>query len=462
MSSAKTSALVFSCLLALPACERADATAKSAESNRAPPSAPAAPKPAARAKPAPAAAKPARPGPLSVLLVTVDALRADVVDEHHPRKLTPNLARLAKQSVVFENHRATTSFTAQSVPVLLSGRYASTLFRSGFFFTGYAPANEFFTELLQQRKVRTLGLHSHLYFNRGKGLDQGFDVWETVSGITYNEKTDEHVTSPKTTQRLQELLSDPNNTSGQFFAWTHYMDPHHEYVQHAETPKYGSGERDRYDSEVQYTDQWLGKLFDWAEKQSWWNRTAVIVSADHGEAFGEHGMNQHAHELWEELVRVPLLVRVPGLPGRRVQTPHTHVDIAPTILDLMGYEPLPGFQGRSLMPELSGEAGPAAPAIALELAADNIQDARRAVVRGHHKLIRWGSGRGYKQALFDLSEDPGEKRDLSASDPKLLREMTELMDETFAKLPSVQPYGGMTLKGGGKATGPRKPELASL
>jgi arylsulfatase A-like enzyme len=454
-------ALLLVCLLPL-ACDGAPTVS--------PPAPPAAAKPAlaehAPAKRAPVAAKPRAErkatGPLNVLFLTVDALRYDVTSPSYPRKLTPNLSRLAEDSVVFENHRSTTSFTAQSVPVMLSGRYASSLYRSGFFFAGYAPANEFFTELLQQKKVRTLGLHSHLYFDRNKGLDQGFDVWEMVSGITFNERTDEHVTSPKTTSRLIELLSSPENTSGQFFAWTHYTDPHHGYVTHPEAPSFGNSERDRYESEVFYTDLWIGKLLDWAEKQSWWKQTAVVVSADHGEAFGEHGMNQHAHELWEELVRVPLIVRVPGIEPRRVAAPHTHVDLAPTFLELMGQEALAGFQGKSLVAELRGESAGSSRTIALELCPDNVQDGRRAIVRGKHKLIRWGSGAGYRQALFDLAADPGEKKDLSKADPELLAEMTRALDETFAKIPSVTPYGGMTLKGAGKANGPRKPELASL
>lgn len=398
-----------------------------------------------------------------MLLITVDSLRKDATGKASGRDLTPNLDALAARSVVYENHRATTSFTAQSVPAILSGRLASTLYRSGFFFAGYAPANEFFTELLQPKKVRTLALHAHLYFDRNKGLDQGFDVWETVGGLTFNERTDEHVTSPKTTARMIELLSNTDNTGGRFFAWAHYMDPHHGYVAHPESPSFGTSERDRYDNEVHFTDAWIGKLIAWAEKQSFWEKTAVIVTADHGEAFGEHGMVQHAHELWEELVRVPLVVHVPGLPARKVATPRSHLDLAPTILELMGAEALSLAHGRSLVPELRGEELAAPEAIALELTPDNVQDGRRAIVRGKHKLMRWGSGRGYREALFDLSADPGEKRDLAKTEPALLEEMSRVLDDTFAKMPSVKPYGGMTLKGGaGKANGPRKPELASL
>jgi len=415
------------------------------------------------AKPAKAAAPTKRrvriDQPLNVILLTVDAMRADMPWQGYAREIAPNLTALAKKSAVFENHRATTSFTAQSVPAMLSGRPASTLYRSGYFFAGYQGSNEFFPEALQHKGVRTIGIQSHLYFNRGKGIDQGFDVWQMVPGITFNERTDEHVTSEKTNALLMEQLSKPENVKGQFFAWTHYTDPHAEYQKHPESPDFGNSARDRYDNEIHYTDSHIGKFMAWAERQSWWKRTAIIVSADHGEAFGEHGMVQHAHELYEELVRVPLIIHVPGMDPRRIATAHTHIDLAPTIMELMGQEALSGFLGTSLVPEMEGKPGSEKPVV-LELAADNIQPARRAVVSGNWKLIRFGDRRG-PEKLFNLADDPGEQKDLAKAEPDKLSEMRGLLDQTFARIPSVTPHGGMKLKGGSVANGPMRPELAS-
>lgn len=144
----------------------------------APPADKATPKPE---KPALAAKKSARKKePLNVLLLTIDALRADMPWSGYARDIAPNLTRFARENVVFDNHRSVTSFTAQSVPAMLSGRYASTLYRSGYFFAGYQDSNELFPEALQQKGIRTMAVHSHLYFNRGKGLNQGFDLWEMV------------------------------------------------------------------------------------------------------------------------------------------------------------------------------------------------------------------------------------------------------------------------------------------
>lgn len=400
-----------------------------------------------------------RPGPLNVILLTVDALRADMPWAGYKRDIAPNLTRFAKENVVFDAHRALSSFTAQSVPALLSGRYASTLYRTGYFFAGYSDSNEMFPEALTAKGIRTIGVQSHLYFNRGKGLNQGFDVWEMVPGITFNERSDDHVTSPKTNELLIKQLSEPANVRGQFFAWTHYTDPHHQWIKHEESPDFGNTDRDRYDNEVHYTDQHIGKFLDWAAKQAWWDKTAVIISADHGEAFGEHGMMQHAHELYEELVRVPLLVRVPGVEPRRITTPHTHLDLGPTIMELMGQEALPSFMGESLVAELEGNPGRAKP-ITLELSADNVQPSRRAVVSGDWKLIRFGEKSG-PEKLFNLQEDPGEKQDRAKADPEKRGELSALLDGEFNKLPRVRPYGGMKLKGGGTADGPLRPELAS-
>ncbi len=425
-------------------------------------------KPEAKSK-SPARAKAARStaaersfpaAPLNVIWLTVDSLRADMPWTGYSRDIAPNLTKLAAESVVFENHRATTSLTAQSVPTMLTGRLASTLYRSGYFFAGYNAENEFFPELLQRQGIRTLGLHAHLYFDRGKGLNQGFDVWQMVDGLSFNERTDTHVTSPKTTEKFIALLKQPENTSRQFFAWTHYMDPHDGYVAHEDSPNYGSSLRDRYDNEVHFTDRWLGSFLTWAQEQPWWKRTAVIVTADHGEAFGEHGRNYHAHELWDHLTRVPLIVHAPGLTPRRVSSAHSHVDLAPTVLELMGQPASDRHHGRSLVPALRGEVLPPRDVV-LELAADNVQPPRRALVSGHHKIIRFGERAGAPEKVFDLRADPLEKHDLSRSDPELAERLSARLDIAFGQLPVVDPYGGMKLKNGRAANGPMRPTVAS-
>ncbi|HEY5955350.1 MAG TPA: sulfatase, partial [Polyangiaceae bacterium] len=361
-------------------CDRSPKPAPSAPSARATtaagsgaaaPSAPAAAPDAPRAEPQ---------RPLNVLMLSVDCLRADMPWNGYDRPIAPNLTELAQQSTVYTNAYSASSYTAQSVAAILSGRLASTLYRSGVFFTSYPKANLFFPELLSEKHVRSLGWFSHMYFGRGKGIEQGFDVWELVPGITFDAQTDNYVTSPKMLDLGLKILGNSENTSQQFFAWAHFGDPHDVYVKHAEAPDFGNKTRDKYDSEVWYTDFHIGKLLEWAKKQAFWSNTAVIITGDHGEAFGEHGQYRHAFEIWENLVRVPLIVYVPGAKAQRIEQRRSHLDLAPTIMDLLGQPPLPQFMGHSVLPEVLGKVPPETrEPIVLELTEDSNNPQRRAI-----------------------------------------------------------------------------------
>lgn len=426
------------------------------------PSAPpqnAAPQPAASsAASAASAAAPAvtpEPRPLNVLLLTVDSLRADMPWTGYERKIAPNLTKLVDESIVYTEAYSPSSYTAQSVASYLTGRYAATLYRAGWFFTSYAKANTFFPEVLQGKGIRTLSWQAHMYLGRGKGLDQGFDVWELVPGITFNPNTDEHVTSEKTVKLAMEILGKPENTGKRFFAWTHFMDPHDEYKKHSDAPDFGNKNRDRYDAEVFHTDLWLGKLLDWCKGQPWWKDTALIISSDHGEAFGENGVWKHAFDVWQVLVRVPLIVKLPETKPRRIDARRSLIDLAPTIMELLGEKPLEQFQGKSLLPELAGGEAESREPIAVELAEDSHNPPRRAVISGDYKLTVWG--RGSKHLLFNLKNDPGEKTELSRTEPEKLAEMKQIFADKFGKIGFVEPYGGMKLKEGGSAKGPTGP-----
>ncbi len=400
--------------------------------------------------------KEARPKkPLNVLLLTVDALRSDMPWNGYDKEIAPNLSKLAKESVVYENHRSISSYTAQTVATMMTGRFASTLYRTGNFFTNYFDSNDWITESMQEKGIRTMAVHAHLYFDRAPGLKQGFDIYQMVPGLTWNAQTDESVTSQKSIPEIIKLLENPENTKGQFFLWSHLMDPHDQYVKHEESPDFGGDNRGRYDSEVFYTDMWLGKLFDFVAKQPWAENTAIIISADHGEAFGEHDMYKHAFEVWDVLTRVPLIIKAPGAEPKRISEPRTHIDLAPTILDLMRVDALDGFQGETLVPEVYGEEEPESrEPLLLELAEDSNNPARRAIVEGDYKLISFDSGR---LALFNLKNDAGEEKDLFKEEPEKAKELAEKMKAAFDDLPVIKPFGGNKLRSGKIATGPKGP-----
>lgn len=442
---------LLSLSLSTVACEKEEK--KPVEPLAEPKEAPAAPVEQPEEAKGPEEARPKRP--LNVLLLTVDALRADMPWTTYKKEIAPNLTALAKESVVYENHRSVSSYTAQTVATLMSGRYASTLYRTGVFFTNYFDSNDWITESMQEKGIRTMSVQAHLYFDRAPGLKQGFDIYNMVPGLSWNAQTDESVTSHKSIPEIIKLLENPENTKGQFFLWTHLMDPHDQYVKHEESPDFGKDNRGRYDSEVWYADMWLGKLFEFGKKQPWWEHTAIIISADHGEAFGEHGMYKHAFEIWDVLTRVPLIVKAPGALPKVIKEPRTHIDIAPTIMDLMHVDPLPGFQGKTLVPEIYGEEAPKSrEPLLLELAEDTNNASRRAIIEGDFKLIVLD---GVRKQLFNLKEDPGEEKDLAAELPDKVKDLDAKLKEKFAALPVIAPFGGNKLKSGKLATGPKGP-----
>ncbi|MCA9592650.1 MAG: sulfatase [Myxococcales bacterium] len=403
-----------------------------------------------------AADQPKRPEKMNVLMLTIDSLRADMPWTGYDKEIAPNLSKLVKESTVYTHAYSTAPYTAQSVASWLSGRYASTLYRQGWFFTGYSKANHFFPEALQDAGIRTIGWQAHLYFGRGKGLDQGFDVWEMAPGIVFDPNTDRDITSDKMEALGKELLGKSENTGKQFFAWAHFMDPHDQYNKHPGVPDFGNNNRGRYDNEVYFTDEHIGSLLSWAEKQPWWKNTALIITGDHGEAFGDHDMWKHAFEVWEVLLRVPLIIKVPGAKPQRIEERRSLIDLAPTIMDLMGQKPLDSFMGQSLVPEVVGEKKPEKrDVIVAELAEDSHNPPRRTVIKGDYKLIVFGTG--WKYLLYDIKNDPHEDKDLAKEQPEKLEEMKKVLADAFAKIPSVEPYGGMKLKGGKVANGPMGP-----
>jgi choline-sulfatase len=437
-------------LLLLAGCSKPD-PAPTASPAKATASAPA----TTSAAPSASAAEPSKPR--NVLFVTIDSLRSDMPWNGYPRAIAPNLAALAEKCTTYSNAYAVSSYTAKSVAAFLTGQYPSTLYRSGFFFANYGTANQFMAERLHESGIATLAWFGHMYFSRAKGLEQGFDEWRTVPGITFDAQTDNHVTSDKMTALGIELLGKPELKTKQFFAWGHYMDPHDQYVRHEEAPNFGNKARDKYDQEIFYTDLWVKKLFDFVDQQAFAKDTYLVISADHGEAFGEHGMYKHAFELWEVLTRVPLIVCGPGVKAQNITERRSHIDLVPTFLDLLGQKPAPELPGKSLRPELTGQETPKnREPIYLEMTEDSHNPPRRAVIRGDYKLI-W-SGPGDKFQLFKLSVDPGEEKDLSKSDPENLKEMVAAYHAFWDKLPMLEPYGNMKLREGGTARGPTGPK----
>ena len=410
-------ALLLALCPAVAACSRGDAVgsasaATSSVSATVP--AQAAPSASVAVAPPPPPAPTRPPKDLNVILLTIDCLRADMPWAGYPRPIAPRLTELEKRAVDYTHAYSTSSYTSMSLGGLLGGKPPSEMIRDGFFFSFYPKTNVMFPELLQAAGIHTVSAHAHFYF-AGAGFDQGFDKYEVVPNIKANGTTDENITSPQLEGIAERMLGDPANDHQRFFGWFHFLDPHDQYLPHAGIGPYGPKARDRYDAEVTFTDQYIGKLLDFIATKSWANRTAIIVTGDHGEGFGEHGRFLHGFELYENLVRVPLLFVVPGAPPHHVDEARGAVDLAPTILDLFGVAPTfdggdAGFEGTSLVPELYGKT-PEPRDVLIDLPPTSDSDRRRALIHGNMKIIGFMEDKYYY--AYDIEADPTESHILT-------------------------------------------------
>ncbi len=295
-----------------------------------------------------------------------------------------------------------------------------------------------------------MGAAPHWYFKPRYGLGQGMDVWDlSAMPPESGGDTDSAVTSARLTDAAIRLLSDADNTQSRFFLWVHYFDPHANYVTHPEAPDFRAGAKGwakpAYDGEVWFTDHHLGRLFDFIESQPWGKKTAIVLTADHGEAFDEHGMNWHGVDLWEPLIRVPLVAYVPGAKPHRVAAKRSLIDLVPTLLDVMGLAQ-PGAG------ELSGESNASAIAspedaveerdVYMDMPAGPQVSQHRALIHGDTPGLKLMSEGGPLYLLYDLARDPGELNDLSR-DRATLAAMKSVYEQKVAGLHalSVNPAG---------------------
>ncbi|HEY3822822.1 MAG TPA: sulfatase-like hydrolase/transferase [Polyangiaceae bacterium] len=367
----------------------------------------------------------------NLIFITVDTVRAaEMGFLGYGKPTTPNLDALAAKSVVFDRAYSMASYTGKALAPMLIGKYPSETLRDGGHFNTYLPGNTFLAERLQQAGLHTMGAASHWYFRPRFGVTQGFDVFD-LSAVPPEGQgdTDATTTGKALTDAALRLLGD--GASRRFALWVHYFDPHSQYVAHEGAPDFVDPAKPpgwkltaAYDGEIWFTDQQIGRLLDYARAQPWWKDTVVVMTSDHGEALGEHGINfQHGWEIYEPLMRIPLLIYVPGLEPHHVPVKRSVIDLVPTILDLMRIpRPAPGeLSGQSMMDDLVAKPGSsfAERDVYLDMPDGPYTHLRRGILHGPTpgmKLIHLG-GRLYQ--LYDLSNDAAEHDDLSGDNSKL-------------------------------------------
>lgn len=356
------------------------------------------------------------PAGLSVVLVTVDTLRADLGYAGNPRPVSPAIDDLSRRSVVFDRAVSLASYTGKSMGPLLLGKYPSETSRTFEHFDRFGSDETFVQERLRRAGVRTFTAQGHWYFKPETGLGRGFDDADySAEPRVPQMEGDRTVNGDKLTDAALALLDKPENVAHPFFFWMHYVDPHAAYVPHAEYD-FGSKGRDLYDGEVAFVDHQIGRLLARLGAPPFAGRTAILLTSDHGEAFGEHGLYRHGFEVWEELVHVPLVVYVPGIVPGHVHARRSAVDIVPTVLDLFGLPP-PEPNGRdfisgvSLLPDLvaADRSHLDERPVLVDMSEGPHNAERQAFYDAQYKII---ASNGRPIGLYDLEKDPGETTDL--------------------------------------------------
>ncbi len=319
---------------------------------------------------------------LNVLYVTIDTLRADHLGCYgHDRPTSPNIDALARSGVRFERAISQAPWTLPSYASLFTGRLPES---HGVVHVEerFSDSLTSFVELFARSEYATGAVVSGTFTDSYWGFDQGFDSYDDLGMVvdddappggdpTDIQAMDRHahkrVTSAEVTEKALRWLEEHRDQ--RFLLLAHYFDPHYDYVAHSgiselfpPRPAPGATEvRDvdrmhaAYEGEIAFTDRYVGALLSGLEALGLAGETIVVLQADHGEAFEEHGMAGHGGSLHNEELWVPLLMRVPGIAPRTVAEPVGVLDVGPTLLalcDLPGEGPSQGF---SLAPLLRGD-----------------------------------------------------------------------------------------------------------
>ncbi len=292
----------------------------------------------------------------NVLLITIDTLRADRVGVlGSPRGLTPNIDRFAADAVVFERAYAHTVTTLPShVNILLGTTPPSHGVHDNANFVVPPDPPTLATHLKAAGYV-TGAFVGGFPLDARFGLGRGFDVYD--DDLRAREK--EPGIEPGRERRAKAVLDRArawlDGAKPPWFLWVHFYDPHDPYS--PPEPFLSRFAKERYDGEIAYTDDVLGGLLDSLRDPGAAGRTLVVLTGDHGESLGDHGERTHGFFAYEPALRIPLIIRVPagpGKPGRRVAATVSHVDIFPTVCEVLGLRPPAGLQGRSLKAILDG------------------------------------------------------------------------------------------------------------
>ena len=426
---------------------------------------------------------PARP---NLVLISIDSLRPDHLGCYgHPRPTSPEIDRLAAEGVRFESAVSTSSWTLPAHAALFTGLNDSS---HGLFDNGLrlSPNHRTLAEELKAAGYHTAGFYGGPYLHPTFGLGDGFDIYRScmttvpddanedelrAESRSANGKSHEDVTGPRTLENVKAWTAE-RPADAPYFLFVHLWDVHYDFIPPAPydrmfDPEYkgtldgrdfmgsrdvhrGMARRDLehllalYDGEIRFTDEILKQILGALREKGLLENTLVVLTADHGEEFFEHGSKGHQKTLYDEVVKIPLVMHWPGAleAGRTVPDQVRIVDVMPTLLAAAGVRELPTMAGRDLLPLARGKSLAPAPAL-LELHADK-RDFRALRTR-ELKVIRYGrapDGKELPNVAHDLVRDPKERMPIQEGTNSAHDEAFARLDRTLESAEALRTYLG--------------------
>jgi arylsulfatase A-like enzyme len=390
--------------------------------------------------------------PEIVIVIGIDTLRADHLGLYGAaRPTSPFLDSLAREGAVFERAYATSPWTLPTFASIFTGRLqsghaAGVIPRNSdreweseqigpLQRTVLDPAAETLAGRLADAGWKGLAVVQNPYLNPAFGIDRGFEFYDYLAGDWQDSRRADEVID-RSLQWIDEQGGE------RFMLFVHLFDPHMPYDPpapwagtftdaisgggslpvaglpqdiHDNAAELSEARREfiaaAYDEEIRFVDSQLERFVASLRQRGIWDRALVVLTSDHGEELFDHGGFEHGHTLYEELLRVPLIIWGPGIEGSRTQEPVSVADITPTVLDAAGLSSPEGIFGRSLLPHLL-DGSPIGERVLV--AEGTLYGAeRKAAILWPHKLIR--NERNGRTWLFDLEADPGEQHPLTGS-----------------------------------------------
>lgn len=373
----------------------------------------------------------------NVLLITVDTLRADRLGCYGSRRVkTPNLDELAREGIRFDRALAQVPLTLPSHAVILTGTYPMYNTVRDFTGVGLPPNVGLISEAFERQGYATAAFVSAFVLDGTWGLRRGFQTYDDVfEARQFETQTPGNIQrrAKETVDRFLSWFS--GRPAKPFFAWLHLFDPHSPYDPPEPFRSQYAGQA--YDGEVAYCDEQLGRVFKALKHSRLFERTLIVFLSDHGESLGEHGEDEHGFFLYDATLRVPLIIKLAGETrpaSRNVQAPVGTVDVAPTILQLLGMrDPLTRqFQGTSLASLIFGKT----------TGADRAAYAETYYPRNSFgwSPLRALTNRRYayidapQPELYEYAKDPGEKDNLyaqSRAEAHALRAQLDALEQRY-------------------------------